>query len=50
MKLTGVIMYFCGDYVWLVIETNMPVTVHSFSSHLLNEVLELAHRLQGKKM
>lgn len=50
MRLTGVIMYFYGDYVWPVIETNMPVTVHSFSSHLLSEVLELARHLQGKEM
>lgn len=28
----------------------MPVTLHSFSSHLLSEVLELACRLQGKEM
>lgn len=48
--MTGVIIHFYGDYVWPVIETNMPVTVHSFNSHLLSEVLELARRLQGKEM
>lgn len=50
MRLTGVIIYFYGDYVWPVIETNVPVTLHSLNSHLLNEVLKLACHLQGEEM
>lgn len=50
MRLTGVIIYFYGDYVWPVIETNVIVTLHSFSSRLLSEVLKLACHLQGKEM
>jgi len=50
MRLTGVIIYFYGDYVRPVIETNVPVTLRSFSGHLLSEILKLACHLQGKEM
>lgn len=43
-------MYFYGDDVWPVIETNVPVSLRSLSRHLLSEVLKLACRLQGREM